>query len=85
MTNKDITPWAFPESDMPMGSDFSDTIVPLVEVKKEYCFTEGHVIMLCMLAPEADSPVAPGVRKEIVEIVKAWRRGTFCGVTPRPT
>lgn len=43
--------------------------------ERGYELNEAQVLLLCMLADAKEAAQAATVRHEIIEIVKAWRRG----------
>ena len=45
--------------------------------ERAYELNEAQVLLLCMLADAKEAKQAETVRHEIIESVKAWRRGKF--------
>jgi hypothetical protein len=41
----------------------------------EYSLNEAQMLCLTMLAPEQEAENAAAARSEMIEIIKAWRRG----------
>jgi hypothetical protein len=57
-------------------------VIPFPE--KEYYLNEAQALLLVMLADKADSQKAGAMRKEMINILMAWRRGKLAPRSAAP-